>query len=123
MKTIIVLIAIVAALAFVNAQKYTTKYDNVDLDTIIKSDRLLLNYVNCLLEKGKCTADGLELKKYLPDALLTDCSKCSEAQKKGSKKIIRHLIDNKPDWYTELEAKYDKDRTYKKKYEEEIKSD
>ncbi|CAG9837568.1 unnamed protein product [Diabrotica balteata] len=122
MKTI-VLIVTVAALAFVNAQKYTTKYDNVDLDTIIKSDRLLLNYVNCLLEKGKCTADGLELKKVLPDALLTDCSKCSDAQKKGSKKIIRHLIDNKPDWYTELEAKYDKDGTYKKKYEQEIKSD
>lgn len=45
--------------------KYTTKYDNIDLDEIIKSDRLLKNYVNCLLEKGKCTPDGAELKsKY-----------------------------------------------------------
>lgn len=42
--------------------KYTTKYDNVDLDGIIKSERLLKNYVNCLLEKGKCTPDGEELK-------------------------------------------------------------
>lgn len=43
--------------------KYTTKYDNIDLDEIIKSDRLLKNYVNCLLEKGKCTPDGAELKR------------------------------------------------------------
>lgn len=42
--------------------KYTTKYDNIDLDEIIKSDRLLKNYVNCLLDKGKCTPDGAELK-------------------------------------------------------------
>ena len=42
--------------------KYTTKYDNIDLDTILASDRLLKNYVNCLLEKGSCTPDGKELK-------------------------------------------------------------
>lgn len=42
--------------------RYTTKYDNVDLDTILTSDRLLKNYVNCLLDKGSCTPDGKELK-------------------------------------------------------------
>lgn len=41
---------------------YTTKYDNIDLDEIIHNDRLLKNYVDCLLEKGRCTPDGLELK-------------------------------------------------------------
>lgn len=46
-------------------KKYTTKYDNVDLDEIIKSDRLLKNYVDCLLEKRPCTPDGLELKSKL----------------------------------------------------------
>lgn len=45
--------------------KYTTKYDNVDVDEIIKSDRLLKNYVQCLLEKGKCTPDGAELKSKI----------------------------------------------------------
>lgn len=60
------------------------------------------------------------LSEVLPDALLTDCTKCSDTQKNGSKKIIRHLIDNKADWYKELEAKYDKDGVYKKKYEEEL---
>lgn len=42
--------------------KYTTKYDNVNVDEILKSDRLLKNYVNCLVDKGKCTPDAEELK-------------------------------------------------------------
>lgn len=43
--------------------KYTTKYDDIDYKSIIKSDRLLTNYVNCLLDKGRCTPDGNELKR------------------------------------------------------------
>lgn len=42
---------------------YITKYDNIDLDQILQSDRLLKNYVNCLMERGKCTPDGSELKR------------------------------------------------------------
>ncbi|KAJ8928810.1 hypothetical protein NQ314_018576 [Rhamnusium bicolor] len=121
MKACLVFVVVVIALVWARPdEKYTTKYDNVDLDEIIKSDRLLKNYVNCLLEKGNCTPDGTELKKVLPDALHTECSKCSETQKNGSKKIIRFLIDNKAEWYKELEAKYDKEGSYKKKYQEEL---
>jgi len=43
-------------------EKYTTKYDNVNLDDILASDRLLDNYINCVMERGKCTPDGAELK-------------------------------------------------------------
>lgn len=42
--------------------KYTTKYDNIDVDRILSSKRLLQNYMNCLLDKGPCTAEGKELK-------------------------------------------------------------
>lgn len=56
------LVVLLVVVAGVVCEKYTTKYDNVDLDEIIKSDRLLKNYVNCLLEKGNCTPDGTELK-------------------------------------------------------------
>ncbi|KAG5883696.1 hypothetical protein JTB14_007415 [Gonioctena quinquepunctata] len=72
--------------------KYTTKYDNINLEEIIKNDRLLKNYVDCLLEKRRCTPDGLELKKNMPDAIETDCSKCSEKQKEGRSTILREAI-------------------------------
>ncbi|XP_056639205.1 ejaculatory bulb-specific protein 3-like isoform X1 [Diorhabda sublineata] len=96
--------------------KYTTKYDNVNLEEIVHNDRLLKNYVDCLLEKGKCTPDGLELKKNMPDAIATDCSKCSEKQKDGSEYMMRFLIDNKPEYWNPLQEKYDPSGTYKQRY-------
>jgi len=60
------LLAVICVLA---EEKYTTKYDNIDLDSILMSDRLLKNYVNCLLDKGNCTPDAKELKGQLSSRL------------------------------------------------------
>jgi hypothetical protein len=63
-----ILCVLLAALVLAEAarirrdEKYTTKYDNINLDEILESDRLLDNYFKCLLEKGKCTPEGTELK-------------------------------------------------------------
>lgn len=47
------------------AQEYTKKYDNVNIETILSNDRVITNYINCLLGKGSCTKEGRELKsKY-----------------------------------------------------------
>lgn len=54
----------------------------------------------------------------LPDALETGCAKCSEAQKSGITRVIKHLIDNRRDWWDELEAKYDPDGKYRAKFKE-----
>lgn len=43
--------------------KYTTKYDNINLDQILSNKRLLSGYTNCLLDKGPCSPDGTELKR------------------------------------------------------------
>lgn len=61
MKFCVVILAALFVVTFAD-DKYTTKYDDVDLDEIIGNKRLLNNYVNCLLDKGKCTPDGQELK-------------------------------------------------------------
>lgn len=52
----------------------------------------------------------------MPDAIQTECSKCSEKQKDGSEFIMKYLIDNKPEWWQLLEAKYDPSGIYKQKY-------
>lgn len=36
--------------------------DNINIDDILNNDRLLKNYVNCVLEKGRCTPEGDKLK-------------------------------------------------------------
>ncbi|KAK9722565.1 Insect pheromone-binding family, A10/OS-D [Popillia japonica] len=122
----VILLGVLGFVAIVSARpddKYTTKYDNVDLDDILKNKRLLKGYVFCLLEKGPCSPDGAELKKVLPDAIETECSKCSEKQNNGSRKVLRHLIDNEPEYWNELEKKYDPKGEYKNKYREEAKKE
>lgn len=65
-KIVFVLVAIVAVTWSKPDDKYTTKYDGIDLDQILNNDRLLEGYCKCLLEKGPCSPDGAELKsKYL----------------------------------------------------------
>lgn len=41
---------------------YTTKYDNIDVDQVLASKRLVTSYVQCLLDKKPCTPEGAELR-------------------------------------------------------------
>ncbi|XP_014258330.1 ejaculatory bulb-specific protein 3-like [Cimex lectularius] len=118
-KTMKTFIAIALFVGLVAA--YTTKYDNVDLDEILGNQRLYKKYFDCLVNKGKCTPDGKELKDAIPDALATACSKCNEKQKAGSEKVIRHMMKNHPADYDALEKLYDPSGTYRKKYQAEAK--
>jgi hypothetical protein len=64
MKLFAVLLVTCLGLVFARPEeKYTIKYDNIDLQEILQSDRLTENYVNCLLDKKPCTPDGTELKR------------------------------------------------------------
>lgn len=62
---IFIVILLVAFAAAVAAQGYTKKYDNVNIDTVLSNDRVLSNYIKCLLDKGACTREGRELKSKL----------------------------------------------------------
>lgn len=61
----IFIVATVLVSACFCAEKYTTQYDNIDVDEILRSERLLKNYINCLDGTGSCTPDGKELKGKL----------------------------------------------------------
>jgi len=42
---------------------YTSRFDDVNLDEVLASDRLLGNYFRCLMERGPCTPDAAELRR------------------------------------------------------------
>lgn len=115
-----VLIAILVTLAVVAArpETYTSRFDNVDVDRILNTKRLFDSYFKCLMDNGKCTPDGKELKKLLPDALKTNCEKCTEKQRDGTDRVLRFIVHNKPEEWKQLKAKYDPDNIYIQKYRE-----
>lgn len=52
------------ALARPGEEHYTEKFDSVDIDQILGNRRLLVPYVKCTLDQGKCAPDGKELKGW-----------------------------------------------------------
>lgn len=65
MKVIGFVLVITAVIVISAANKITTKYDNVDVETVLKNDRVLGNYIKCLMDEGPCTAEGRDLKSEL----------------------------------------------------------
>ncbi|KAH0550299.1 allergen Tha p 1-like [Cotesia glomerata] len=118
MKVVLVFLAVVA----VTLSAYTNKWDNIDVDKILENKRLLEGYVKCLMDKGRCTSEGKDLKENLPDALATNCDKCTAAQKEKSEKIIRFLVNQRKDLWDQLAAKYDPKDEYRQKYQDQAKA-
>lgn len=111
----IVLCCVIFSLIFVsNGQN--SKLDNFDIDVLLKNDRILNNYLKCLLDKGPCTNEGRELKKTLPEVLKTNCGSCSPKQRKSTKKLIDHLENKKPQQFKLISARYDPSGEYLKNF-------
>ncbi|XP_063894380.1 ejaculatory bulb-specific protein 3-like [Helicoverpa armigera] len=117
-----ILIAMAIALVCAYAEEYPNKYDNMNLDEVLGNKRLLNGYMKCALDKGPCTAEGRDLKYYISDGLKTGCSKCTARQRKGIKKVMKHLIKHEPEYWKQAVDKYDPDRLYTKMYEKEVES-
>ncbi|KAJ8960202.1 hypothetical protein NQ318_003926 [Aromia moschata] len=117
---VVLLLTVIFAVGVLSDQEYTNRYDTINLESIVQNDRLFKNYVNCLLDRGKCTKDAAELKRTIPDALETDCSKCTEKQRAGMRYMVKYLSTNKKDLWNELTEKYDPNGVYRAKYAEQI---
>ncbi|XP_054277586.1 ejaculatory bulb-specific protein 3-like [Macrosteles quadrilineatus] len=116
--SVLCLLAVLVTVATA-AEKYTTKYDSVNVDQIIGNNRLFSNYIKCLLDQGGCTPEAEELKSHIRDALETGCKKCSQKQREGADKVFRHLIKNKPKEFDALEKKYDPKGSFRARYQAE----
>nr|APG32551.1 chemosensory protein [Conogethes punctiferalis] len=114
------LAAVVAA--FPGDGKYTDRYDNINLEEIVGNKRLLVPYIKCILEQGKCSPEGRELKSHIREALENYCAKCTEIQRNGTRFVIGHLINNEAEYWAQLTAKYDPQHKYVSKYENELRT-
>ncbi|CAH2984496.1 unnamed protein product [Chilo suppressalis] len=116
-RFIIFLVLGMAAMCLAEETTYTDRFDNVDVDEIIANPRLLTAYIRCVLDQGRCTAEGKELKEHVKDAMQTACKKCTDKQKDGARKVVNHIRVNEPQDWEKLVYKYDPIGEYKPIYE------
>lgn len=62
MKFVALCFILVCALAVEAQEKYSSKFGSVDLDEVLKNERLLNSYYKCLLDGSGCTPEGDELR-------------------------------------------------------------
>ncbi|XP_045452260.1 ejaculatory bulb-specific protein 3-like [Melitaea cinxia] len=115
MKLLIVL-AFVAVVAARPEDDYS-RYENFNVDEITGNTRLLKAYCECFLGSGKCTAEGKDFKKWIPEAMQDNCSKCSEKQKVLISKMIIAIQEQLPEEWVKLNKEFNPDS----KYDETIK--
>ncbi|XP_015180432.1 PREDICTED: ejaculatory bulb-specific protein 3-like [Polistes dominula] len=101
-------------------EPYPDLYDQVDVDAIFKSERLLNQYIQCIIDEGPCTADARSFKQILPDILVTQCARCNDFHKKIARNVFQ-IKEKKPDLWVKIQRKYDPGNIYLPKLEEVVK--
>nr|AIX97072.1 chemosensory protein 4 [Dastarcus helophoroides] len=108
----LILIVTVASVKCVPVEYYATKYDHLDIERILNNRRMVNYYASCLLNKGPCPPQGTEFKRILPEALETNCARCTEKQKFVTYHTIKRLKKEYPKIWVQLEAQWDPNHTF-----------
>ncbi|CAG9795816.1 unnamed protein product [Diatraea saccharalis] len=116
-RFIVITVLATTALCLAQEEHYTDRFDGVNVDEITANRRLLVPYVRCVLDQGRCTAEGKELKLHVKDAMQTACKKCTDKQKEGARKVVNHIREKELEYWEQLIAKYDPTGEYKPIYE------
>nr|CAH7747828.1 unnamed protein product [Callosobruchus chinensis] len=98
-------------------QYYATKYDHIDVEMILNNRRMVNYYSGCLLNKGPCPPEGVEFKRILPEALRTNCERCTEKQKTVTLRAVRRLKKEYPKVWAQLQHEWDPNDIYVKQFE------
>ncbi|XP_046970504.1 allergen Tha p 1-like [Vanessa cardui] len=107
MKLILVLafVAVVAA----RPDEDFSRYENFDVTQLTDNDRLLKAYTECFLGNGKCTPEGNDFKRWIPESVQDNCSKCSEKQKTLVAKVVIAIKGKLADEWVKLNKLYNPD--------------
>ena len=94
MRYYVVLLTLALATWACAEERYSDKYDYVDVHEILTNDKMREQYYNCFIGSSPCaTPDAKFFKTHLPEAIATKCKKCTEKQVK--------MFDAMAEWYTE----------------------
>ncbi|KAI5643027.1 insect pheromone-binding family, a10/OS-D domain-containing protein [Phthorimaea operculella] len=110
------IVCVLALAALACADTYTDRYNNVNVDEILSNRRLLLPFIKCVLDQGKCSPEGKELKSHIREALENNCAKCDPKQREGARKVIAHMVNHEPGYWNQLMDKYDPEQQHRNEH-------
>ncbi|KAM3963212.1 chemosensory protein 8 [Aphomia sociella] len=113
MKMVIALCLLIAAVASRPEDLYNSQFDNFNADEVADNVRLLKNYGKCFLDQGPCTAEGSDFKRVIPEALRTNCGRCTPKQRVLIRTIVQAFKTKLPDIWEALVQKHDPQGLYK----------
>ncbi|CAH1395236.1 unnamed protein product [Nezara viridula] len=108
-------LVVLAAFAAADAQS-SFKLDGHEIQQVLADDKLYHQYFNCVMDKGKCTPDGQDLKDHIPDHLNGGCANCTPERKERAKTLVRFMVAKKNNDFEEFEKKYDPKHMMRKQY-------
>nr|ATI99841.1 chemosensory protein 2 [Oedaleus asiaticus] len=92
--------------------------DSFNVDEVLSNERLLKSYIQCMLDdgEGRCTKEGKEIKKRLPQFVATGCLECTPSQLDRAIKTLKHVTEEHAEDWARLKAKYDPTGEYSRKH-------
>ncbi|EFX63705.1 hypothetical protein DAPPUDRAFT_267893 [Daphnia pulex] len=106
MKSTVVVLVVLASLAATVSAQASMALENVDVDNVLKNEKLVKRYIDCTLERGRCEQNGRDLKVMIPRVLNEGCSGCTPKQVENSNRIINFMKTNHPGDWAAIETKY-----------------
>uniref|UniRef100_D2SNX6 Chemosensory protein n=1 Tax=Heliothis virescens TaxID=7102 RepID=D2SNX6_HELVI len=112
MKCVYVLSFLLAVAAVHAEDKYSTENDDLDIDAVVANLASLREFVGCFMDAVTCNAIAADFKKDIPEAVSTQCAKCTDAQKHIFYKFLLGLKEKLPNDYQAFKIKYDPDNKH-----------
>ncbi|VVC33987.1 Insect odorant-binding protein A10/Ejaculatory bulb-specific protein 3 [Cinara cedri] len=90
-----------------DVKEYLRRFDNLDVDQILSSDRLLDSHIKCYLNTAPCIPIARDLKRALPIVASNGCKDCNDIQIKNIKKALAYVKTKRAPEWTQMVALYD----------------
>ncbi|XP_034935284.1 ejaculatory bulb-specific protein 3-like [Chelonus insularis] len=115
-KVLLVLILSIIVIYASEEVKYSDKYDYINVDEILNNPKQREIYYKCFLGTGPCrTPDARFFKERFPEAIVTNCRKCTKKQSESFDKITLWYTTHELDKYNAIVAAALKKYTNKSK--------
>ncbi|XP_041984373.1 allergen Tha p 1-like [Aricia agestis] len=78
-----------------------------DLSAALENEKVLMQYTDCLLDKGDCSEGMKKIKELIPKFVENGCGTCTDEQKQLGKSAIGIIRSSYPKIFEDLQKHFD----------------